>query len=125
MIRKLFLLALSAALIGSLSGPAISQTSSKPRQVIPPHIAKECAARIMEDNYRYKIVGAFFPVTPSGLFQNYARKTLAIVAPVILGPSKVHAGCWYDVGDGEPVYSQIIRPSQLPRSMEGKFGHTP
>lgn len=120
--KKLFAVALSAALVGSLITPAASQTSSPvkssspqknpgpqtsanpPKRTIPPELVKQCMAQFGTGST--KIIGPF----SEGSFKNaftkwlFEKRRLIISAPSIRtgfgGVARGYAGCMFSVEDG-------------------------
>ena len=120
--RMYFYAALSVMLTGTLATHANAQTGAPPQSPIPPAVAKDCAARILNDSPKVKFVGSFARMAPAGTFgrEIYLARRLTIAAPTrtpgfmdqIVKHSK---GCIYDITDGKPVFERLIPEISLPR----------
>jgi hypothetical protein len=110
-------------MLGSLAGPAISQTPSKPRVVpIPPSLAKDCTAKIVADSPKTKIVGPFATAS----FVNALSRWVAEKADVLIiaAPARTpgfmdrivkhYKGCIYDLRDGVRVFRRLTYSTEFP-----------
>jgi hypothetical protein len=124
--KKLFAVALSAAVVVSSITTAFSQTSSPvrpssskknpgpqtganpPKRSIPPEVVKQCMAQLGPGLGKTKILGPF----SEGAFSNaltkwaFGKKRLIIAAPSVTlgvfggGNHKGYVGCMFSVEDG-------------------------
>ena len=132
---KFFYVALLGVLTGSLASPAISQTGATPKKTIPPHLAKECAAKV---NSQFDgspplpgasktnplplivVVGPFSEVSFASPLARWAasERVLVIAAPTfsrsIHGSGKTYSGCIYDIRDGTLVFREVAGPPRFP-----------
>jgi hypothetical protein len=122
-LRRCLSVALSAAMMLSFTRIANSQTAAPPQNVVPPTIAKDCAARIFKDGPKTKIVGPFVRVRPSfslnrALSEN---RVVYIAAPTITpttsgGIFRSPRGCKYFISDGKLEFDEMIPLSSFPSS---------
>ncbi|KRQ95731.1 hypothetical protein CQ12_03905 [Bradyrhizobium jicamae] len=124
-------MALSAVLTGSLASPGISQTTNTPKNRIPPHFAKECAANIAKEYPSIKIVGPFSEGSFASPLSQWVAKgrVVVIAAPTIstglFGTSKRAAGCIYDIRDSALVFRKVAGPTEFPERYTRAPGDPP
>jgi hypothetical protein len=137
-VRKSFRFALSAMLTGSLASIANAQTGSPQQKPIPPGLTKDCAAHIVKDDPRVKIVGPFARARfNNALTAGFADNlgVVVIAAParhtLPLGTIKSYAGCVYDPKDkvnpkdGELVLRKVIGSVDFPARTKLEPGEAP
>ena len=114
-VRKCFRFALSVMLTGSLATIANAQTGRPQQKPIPPGLIKDCAAHVVKDDPRVKIVGPFAPARFNNAFYKWADNLgiVVIAAParhtLPLGTIKSWAGCVYDPKDKvNPKDSELV-----------------
>jgi hypothetical protein len=120
--KKLFAVALSAAVVGSSITAAVSQTSppvkpsspqknpgpqtsaNPPKRSIPPELVKQCMAQFATGST--KIIGPFSEGSFSNALTKWAfgKRRLIIAAPSVTngfgGVARGYAGCMFSVEDG-------------------------
>jgi hypothetical protein len=106
----------------SFANIANSQTGAPDQSPIPATIAKDCAARILKDHPKTKIVGSFARLSPAGPLARWIHegKVLYIAAPTS-GPGFMdrivrHShGCKYYIRDGKLEFGELIPQIHLPQ----------
>ena len=120
--KKLFAVALAAALVGSSTSPAFSQTSAPvkpsnsqknpgpqtsanpPKRSIPPELIKQCMAQFATGST--KLIGPFSEGSFNNSFTKWAfgKRRLIIAAPSVTngfgGVARGYAGCMFSIEDG-------------------------
>jgi len=148
--KKLFAVALSAAVVGSSITPAFSQTSSPvkpsssqknpgpqtsanpPRRSIPPELVKQCTAHLGTRFGSTKIVGPFSEGSFSNALTKWAfgKKRLIIAAPSIApatfgGFAKGYVGCMFAVEDGGFEFVKTMGEEGFPQRYTRAPGDPP
>lgn len=120
-LRMCFSVALSAAMMLSFAKIANSQTAAPPQNAVPPAIANDCAARILKDSPKTKIIRPFVRVQPSFFLARaiHENRLLYIAAPTsVLGWSgrivRLTEGCIYFIRDGKLAFSDMIPHTSFP-----------
>ena len=121
MLRICFGVALSAATTVSFANIANSQTGAPPPNAVPAAIAKDCAARILKDSPKKKIVRPFVRVQPSSwLARAIHEKLVLYIAAPTSAPGfmdrivRATDGCKYFIRDGKLEFDSLIPQMSFP-----------